>query len=172
MMDQVKEIELKGVYVLGIIVWSGFVMSVFLYGIFVFLNEYKIIHLQLLGQENIKNFMITGLAILSVVEIFMCSFLQKMLRNPDKIAKNIKFSSDTGTTIGKSLQTSLIIGMAFRESIVLYGLFLYFMYHCLNIYLYFSCAGLILLLMDFPSFNSWKDTAEEVFRRLPDAKIV
>jgi len=171
MIEQEKENKLKKVYSLAVIIWSAYIISVFLYGLFVYLIENKIIQMETLGKgkENLKDLLISGLVILSLIEIFIGKYLQKIITNPEKIAKNLQSLPDT-STIGGSLQSSMIITMAFGQSIVLYGLFLYLMFHTADIFLYFAVTGLLFQLISYPNWNSWQDTAEEVLKIMPDAK--
>ncbi len=171
-MNQFQENALKRVYFNVVVIWVVFLVSIFLYGILVYVWEKKLSPLPPIEsiKQDMKNTFVVSFAFLSISQMFFCAFLQKMLSNTESIAQKIKAAPDT-VTIGGDLMGSFVINLAFRESIAIYGLGLYIIFHSVDLFYYFAIPSFFLILLVYPSFNSWKEQADLVLRHMPEARI-
>ncbi len=171
-MEQFQENALKRVYSNVVVIWVIFLVSIFLYGVLVYVWEKKLSPLPPIEsiKQDMKNTFVVSFAFLSISQMFVCAFLQKMLLNTETIAQKIKTTPDV-VTVGGALMRSFIINLAFRESIAVYGLGLYMIFHSVYLFYYFAIPSFFLILIVYPSFNSWKEQAELVLRHMPEARI-
>jgi len=171
-MDQFQENALKRVYFNAVVIWGIFLASIFLYGVLMYVWEKKIFPLPPVEsiKQDMKNTFVISFAFLSISQMFAGAFLQKMLANTESIAQKIKATPDT-VTVGGALMSSFIINLAFRESIAIYGLGLYMVFHSVDLFYYFAIPSFFLILIVYPSFNYWKEQADLVLRHIPDARI-
>jgi len=170
--EQFQENTLKRVYFNVVVMWVIFLVSIFLYGVLVYIWEKKLSPLPSIEsiKQDMKTTFVISFAFLSISQMFACAFLQKMLSNTETIAQKIKSAPDT-VTIGGALMSSFIINLAFRESIAIYGLGLYMIFHSVDLFYYFAIPSFFLILIARPSFDSWKEQADLVLRHMPEARI-
>ena len=172
-MDQFQENAFKRFHLNIVIMWAIFVMSIFLYGGLIFLWEKKICLLPAIEgiKEDMKNTFVISFAFLSVIQLLAGSFLERSLSNTEKIVKDIK-SNPQMNSIAGSLSRAFIVNVVFRETIAVYGLGMYIMFHSIDVFYCFSVPALLLILMRYPSFNLWKEKADLVLRHMPDARLL
>jgi len=173
MMDQLQENAFKRFHLNIVIMWVMFMIAIFFYGGLIFLWEKKIFLLPPIEgiKEDMKNTFVISFAFLSVIQLLAGAFLERTLSAAEKIVKNIK-SNPQMNSIARSLAGAFTINMVFRETIAVYGLGMYMMFHSIDVFYCFSVPALLLILMRYPSFNSWKEKAELVLRHMPDARLL
>jgi len=164
-----QEDKLKKYVNMAMIIWGAFCASIIIYGVIVFMyvNLHKKEAPLYNGDINILLAVFAGIGIMNAGISF---FIKNFLANPEKIASRLK-SSPSSSGMVTSIQLSFLTTMAFRESIALFGVFLSLMTNNTLYYIYFGIPSFFLILMTFPSLNSWKAIAEEVIAIYPEAKI-
>lgn len=162
------EDKLKKYVNMAMIIWGAFCASIIIYGVFVFMyvNIQKKEPPLYNGDINVLLALFGAIGIMNAGISF---FMKNFLANPEKIA--LKLKSSPSSCIVNSIQLSFITTMALRESIAIFGIFLSLMSNNPLYFLYFGIPSFFLILMTFPSLNSWKSIAEEVIAIYPEAKI-
>lgn len=179
-----QEIEnLRKIHKTSIIIWVCFIVSVFLYGAFIFYlfnygpNSSKTVG-QISGEtpsdlEFLRkhfNIILAGIIVISLVPLA----IEKNISNPENLIKRFISQNKTVSGISGIFQSSLLIKLSFRESLVLYGLFLSIAdYTTVKpiFYICFALVGLFLIIRAYPSFDSWVEKAEELKKLYPEIEL-
>jgi len=98
--------------------------------------------------------------------------MKNLLENSEKIINSIKYGRpDRSGTICGALRIAMLVTLACIESIVIYGLFLYFISSDPMLFIYFAVPGLLLMFQANPSIDNWREKVREILKLYPEFKI-
>ena len=157
------------------LIWIAFVASVFAYGVFVYILEFQKINISKdFDFDSQTRLILTGaISFISLGTLVVSFFWKNHIMKAETIVEKLKAggTSRGSSSICSHLQTGMITTLAFRESVVLYGLFLYLITSNFFIYIYFALPAFFLLLELRPSMELWTEKTKEVLKLKPDAII-